>query len=307
MSTIVVPEAKIDQNDKDNELECPYAMLCVEERIAMVEAIKVEKQRRQHARRNRPTLRSTHEGPSLPDRQLRPKANIYLRPVGPADISGFLVSPPCYNLSTARLTIVQEIYNYYVKETVHASELEEQTEAQIRIFIDGIVQSGLPCLVAVSKRNQRKGPQGYVTEKIVGFTYLTDLADTTGMYRFTFELEVYVHPGFLRQGVGKCLLDQMAHTCNTAYVKRGGYEYIAAYEYFKTGHSRTIKTILANAHYEKGDDVEWATNYMGDFGFKRAGRLSQIGHKAGKVVDKVMFQMHTSEVVDPHSIPAVPF
>jgi hypothetical protein len=92
MATLIVPEAKIDQDDEDNELECPYAMLCVKERIAMVEAIKLEKQRRQHARRNRPTPKSTHEGPSLSDRQLRPKANIYLRPVGPSDIPGITVS-----------------------------------------------------------------------------------------------------------------------------------------------------------------------------------------------------------------------
>ena len=101
MPTLVVPEATIDQDDKDNELECPYAMLCVKERIAMVEAIKLEKQRRQHARRNRPTPKSTHGGPSPPDRQLTPKANIYLRPVGPADIPGITVSFPCNRFTTA--------------------------------------------------------------------------------------------------------------------------------------------------------------------------------------------------------------
>ncbi|KAJ4376762.1 hypothetical protein N0V86_006879 [Didymella sp. IMI 355093] len=286
--TLVVPEARIDQDDKDNELESPYAMLCVEERIARIAAIHTERARRQHAKRNRPVIAAKDEGSSAPDRQMRPTANIYLRPVGPADIPG-----------------IMQIYNHYVKDTVHASELEEQTQAQIRVWIDGIVQAGLPCLVAVSKHNQRKAHQGYVTEAIVGFAYLSELADSSGMYRFSFELEVYVHPGWIHKGIGRCLLDQMMYMSNTGYHRRGGYEYISESEYLKNGHSRTIKTILANVHYERGEDVEWATSYLGDFGFKRAGRFSQIGHKAGKVVDKLVFQLHTTEIIDPLSIPVV--
>ncbi|KAF1927207.1 uncharacterized protein M421DRAFT_6397 [Didymella exigua CBS 183.55] len=288
MTTLIVPEARIDQDDRDNELESPFAMLCMEDRIAKILEIRQNRARRQIAKRNRPIPKSTCEGPVLADRQLHPKANMYLRPVQPADIPG-----------------IMEIYNHYVKETVHAAELEEQTEAQIRFWIDGIIQAGLPCLVAVSKRTQRKGPQGYVTGKIVGLTYLTDLADSKGMYRFTFELETYIHPGFIHQGIGRCLLDQMMYICNTSYIKRDGYEWVNEFEYLKNGTSRIVKTILASVHYEKGEDAEWATSYLGDFGFKKAGRLSQIGHKAGKVVDKVIFQLQTSEVINPQSIPII--
>ncbi|KAF3033256.1 hypothetical protein E8E12_003043 [Didymella heteroderae] len=290
MANLVVPEARIDKDDKENELESPYAMLCVEERIAMVEAIQQEKKRRRHARRNRPVFTAKDEGLSAPDRQLKPKANIYLRPVRPADIPGIMT-----------------IYNHYVKDTVHASELEEQTEGQIRVWIDGIVRSGLPCLVAVSKRSQRRGRQGYVMEPIVGFTCLSEFADSSSIFRFSFELETYVHPGYLQQGIGKCLLDQIVFMCNTGYQQRGGYQYAGEYEYLKTGHSRTIKTVVANVHYEKGkeEETEWATSYLGDFGFKKAGRLSQIGHKAGKVISKIIFQMHTTEVIDPLSIPTI--
>jgi hypothetical protein len=99
MKTIAVPEARIDQDDKDNELEPPCAMLCVEQRIARVDAFKEERERKRHARRNRPTPKSTHEGPSPPDRQMRPKSNIYLRPVGPADIPGITVSEPALSTS----------------------------------------------------------------------------------------------------------------------------------------------------------------------------------------------------------------
>ena len=56
-------------------------------------------------------------------------------------------------------------------------------------------------------------------------------------------------------------------------------------------------------HYEQGEDVEWSTNYFGDYGFKRAGRFYEIGHKIGKVVNVVMFQYHTAEKIDPRAVP----
>lgn len=170
------------------------------------------------------------------------------------------------------------------------------------MFVDSIIQSGLPCLVAISKR---KGLQGFVKEPIVGFRYLTELADPNGIYRYSFQLATYVHPDYLQQSIGRCLLDQVVFMCNTGYHQRGGYEYRNESEYLKSGHSRTIKTILANYHYERGygKEAEWMASYLGEYGFKKAGRLSQFGHKAGKVVDKLFFQLQTTEIIDPASIP----
>ena len=205
------------------------------------------------------------------------------------------------------LSFFQTIYNHYVAHTVHAYELEECTEADIRSRIDNIIKADLPFLVAVAKRNQRKGPQGYVSETIVGYVHLEDYVDRSSMYRYTFELNLYVHPGYIRQGIGKCLLDRLMFIANTGYNAKGGYEWINHFEYLKNGKSRVVKTILTNLHYERGDEneVEWATSYLGDFGFKKAGRFAQVGHKEGKVVDKVMFQLQTTEVIDPKSIPMV--
>lgn len=125
------------------------------------------------------------------------------------------------------------------------------------------------------------------------------------MYRYTFELEIYVHPGYIRQGVGQCLLDRMMYMTNTGYNAKGGYDWVNDFEYLKNGKTRVVKTILTTLHYERGEDVEWATSYLGSFGFKKAGRFSQIGHKLDKVVDKVIFQLQTTEVIDPKSIPMV--
>lgn len=205
------------------------------------------------------------------------------------------------------LSSLQAIYNHYVTQTVHASEVYEQPAANILSRIDNIIKAGLPFLVAVAKRNQRKSAQGYVTETIIGYVHLEDYVDQSSMYRYTFELSLYVHPGYIRQGVGKCLLDRMMFLANTGYNAKGGYEWINEFEYLKNGKGRVVKTILTDLHYERGDEKnnEWAISYLGEFGFKKAGRFSQIGHKHGKVVDKIMFQLHTTEVIDPQSIPTV--
>ncbi|XPS75710.1 hypothetical protein M3J09_007781 [Ascochyta lentis] len=288
MDALVVPEARIDANDPENELERLFAMLCINDRLAKIQEIRASEARRREARHNRPISASTKLMSQLPDRRLNPKANIYLRPVQPADVRGIMA-----------------IYNHYVANTVHAQELDECTEANIRCRVDDVVQAGLPCLVAVAKRNQRKGPQAYVSETIVGYVHLEDYVNQSSMYRYTFELNLYVHPGYIRQGVGKCLLDRIMYIANTGYDTRGGYEWINDFEYLKNGKGRVIKTILANVHFERGDEIEWTGKYFGDFGFKKAGRFAQVGYKDGKVVDKVMFQLQTTEVIDPKSIPMV--
>ncbi|KAJ4362663.1 hypothetical protein N0V95_001371 [Ascochyta clinopodiicola] len=288
MNALVIPEARIDVSDPENELESRFAMICANERLEKIQDIRTNEARRREARRNRPIPASTQLVSQLPDRLLHPKANIYLRPVQPADVRGIMA-----------------IYNHYVANTVHAHELDELTEASIRGRIDDIVQAGLPFLVAVAKRNKRKGPQGYVSETIVGYVQLDDYVNLSSMYRYTFELELYVHPGYIHQGVGKCLLDRIMYMANTGYKTRGGYEWVNEFEYLKNGKGRVIKTILASFHFERGEEIDWATQYLGEFGFKKAGRFMQVGYKDGKIVDKAMFQLQTTEVIDPKSIPMV--
>jgi L-amino acid N-acyltransferase YncA len=173
---------------------------------------------------------------------------------------------------------------------------------QIRDWIGDIVKAGLPCFVAVTKRNQRKKPGAApVSETIAGWIHLEPYS-AGPMHRFSSELALYVHPGYIRQGIGKCLLDKLMDYADTSYKKKGGYEYVNNFEYLKTGNMQILKTITVRMHYE-GDDAEWATTYFGDYGFKRAGRYYEIGHKIGKVVNVVMFQYHTSEKIDPRSVP----
>ena len=98
MNGLTVPEARINHNDSNNELESPFAMLCTNERLARINDIKENRKRRDRARQNRLIPAFNPEASQMQDRRLSPKANIYLRPVQPADIRGIMVS--IYSIAT---------------------------------------------------------------------------------------------------------------------------------------------------------------------------------------------------------------
>lgn len=173
--------------------------------------------------------------------------------------------------------------------------------------INNITREGLPYLVAIARGNRPRGPKGFVSEKIIGYINLDDYCGQSTLHRFTFEMELYVHPGFTCQNVAKCLLDRLLEMVNTGYNALGGYEYVNEYDYLKTGPRRVVKTILLNVFHEHKAEKElppW-TKILGKFKFVRCGHVSQIGYKKGQVVDMSMFQHRTTETIDPKSIPTV--
>lgn len=161
-------------------------------------------------------------------------------------------------------------------------------------------------MVAVARGNRPRDGVGYISEKIVGYINLDDYCDRSSMYRFTFEMELFVHPGFTGKGIAKCLLDRLLDFSNTGYNTKGGYEYVNEFEYLKLGPSRVIKTILLNVHHEHSANIQWATDYLSAFKFVRAGHISQVGFKKDQAVDISIYQHHTTETIDPSSIPTVP-
>lgn len=200
---------------------------------------------------------------------------------------------------------MQQIYNHYVESSIDANEFDGRTEAQIRNRINEIVQAGLPFLVAVARGNQPRNHTGYVSEKIVGYINLDDYCDQSSMYRYTFEMELFVHPGFISKGIAKCLLDRLLEMINPNYTARGGYEYINKFEYLKNGPNRVVKTILVNVHHENGKDV-WQQKLLNAFNFVRCGRLQKVGYKLNTVVDISIFCHHTAEEINASGIPTVP-
>jgi L-amino acid N-acyltransferase YncA len=172
--------------------------------------------------------------------------------------------------------------------------------------VDAIVRKGLPYLVAIARSIQPQEPSSYVKEKIVGFAYLDDYHDKSSMYRFTFELELYVHIGYQSQNIGSCLLDKLLEMCNTGYNACGGYEYRNEYDYLKNGPRRIIKTMILKVHKEHGEKDDKTAEFLRHFKFQRSGHISRIGYKHGKEVDVFLYSHTTTETIDSGSRPMAP-
>lgn len=102
------------------------------------------------------------------------------------------------------------------------------------------------------------------------------------MYRFTYELEIYVHHEYLQQGVGSCLFDQLLTMVNPGYLTKGGYDWVRRGEYLEHGCERVVKMVNFSYPHEKTADVEWLGQLLREFGFRRAGHLKGVGFKFGK-------------------------
>lgn len=192
-----------------------------------------------------------------------------------------------YSLDSAcQLTRTQDIYNHYVTESISAPEFRPRGPQHIHDRIRTITDEGLPYIVAIDRKNQHSGGQtfGHVSERIIGFAYIDDFCDKGSMYRFTFELELYVHPAYTRKGIAKCLLDRLLEMVNTGYPARSGYKWLNRGEYLKHGSSRVVKTINMSVPVEQGsEDMKWLKPFLKKFQFREAGYLKTMGYKQNKV------------------------
>jgi L-amino acid N-acyltransferase YncA len=137
--------------------------------------------------------------------------------------------------------------------------------------------------VAVTKRKPKTGRQNWVEDWIVGFASIDDFCDKGSMYRFTFELEMYVHRGWLHKGIATCLMDRLLSTVNTGYHEKGGYVWENYGEYLKGDAERRVKIINASVPHDEGEDMAWMTKFFHKFDFTKKGHLSKMGYKNGKV------------------------
>ncbi|KAI2480052.1 hypothetical protein Ptr902_08233 [Pyrenophora tritici-repentis] len=277
INPLEVPDAKIDFADHDPPLE-EWQLASSEAKVQARKKRMDDKKHRMLARRDRPTASLA---PPAEDRRLRPEANIYIRPVQPGDVRG-----------------IAEIYNWYIDNTIHAVEFDGRTEAQMAQRISDITTAGLPYLVAIDRGNRSRLTNEYVNERIVGFVKLEDYCGQSTLFRYTFDMELFVHPGFVKKGIAKCLMDRILEMVDTSYNARGGYQYINNFDYLKNGPSRVIKTILLNVHHKNGGEsmeTGWQSKFLSAFKFSRSGRLPKVGYKNDKVIDVSIFAHHTRE------------
>ena len=246
--------------------------------------VKREKARRNFLEANEEARRNYVEPPNVHI----PKANIYIRPVQRSDVPQ-----------------ITELYNHYVKFSPVACEIEETTEDNWRGIVRGAHEERLPFLVAVRKstkeannyhvdgsgrgavrprngryQNRRFGP---TQEFIVGFAFAEDHAGVMTAFKYTAEMQCFVHNQWLHQGVGKSLVDRIIAAMDPIYLSRHGTEFLVENKLdYENGGRREIHRIILNIGYYPKDDhaLKWQKDWLAkEWNFEHVGTLPAVGYK----------------------------
>lgn len=88
---LVVPDAQVNPEDLDNHDPRGDILASADHRMKLIHQRKARNQRRTVQKQTRPFKESKPAGPPVEDRRIRPKSNVYFRPVQPTDVEGIAV------------------------------------------------------------------------------------------------------------------------------------------------------------------------------------------------------------------------
>jgi phosphinothricin acetyltransferase len=145
-----------------------------------------------------------------------------------------------------------EIYGHHVLTGAATFEIEAPDAAEMERRRAGVVELGLPYLVAE------------VGGVVAGYAYASRFRPRVG-YRFTVEDSVYIGREFMGRGLGRLLLGRLIAECAAA----GARQMVAV-----IGDSANAPSIKLHE----------------SFGFRRVGVLTQVGWKFERWFDAVLMQ-----------------
>lgn len=285
LDEIEVPEAKLDPKDNDSKSFTQTA-----ESSILEYGIKKMKRHEKHREQHKETRRAAKFLESyVPARnEYSPKVNIYLRPLERRD-----------------LVQVTQIWNWYIMNHLCSPERDRLSVQVITGRYEDIHDALLPFLVAVDRSSNslknQKSPADTPSEHIVGFSFADDFNDRGGMYRYTVELEMYVKPTYLRNGIGRCLMDRMMLILDEQYLDRAGYEFIGSNTEYSSGGRRNIGNIVIHVPYDAKDDSTlcWVRKWLEQWDFMQSGEYREIGLKKRLVVSLAILTRKTGTHIDP--------
>jgi phosphinothricin acetyltransferase len=150
------------------------------------------------------------------------------------------------------LEAIAAIYAHHVRHGTSSFELEPPDEAEIDRRRREVLARGLPYLAAE------------VEGRVAGFAY-AGLYRPRRAYRYTVEDSIYLHPDFVRRGIGRALLGRVIEECAGL------------------GYRQMIAVI--------GDSANAASIGLHEsLGFRTVGVLQAVGYKFDRWVDSVLMQ-----------------
>jgi phosphinothricin acetyltransferase len=154
---------------------------------------------------------------------------------------------------------IAAIYGHHVLNGTASYDVVPPPPEYLRAKIEAVTGAGWPFIVA-----EQDGA-------VIGYAYVTQFRDRDA-YRFTAEDSIYVHPDWMRQGVGAALLDALIDRSVAV-----GF--------------RTIIAVIGGG--ESGSVALHARR-----GFREAGRLHAVGRKHERWIDSVYMQLEMRPAAD---------
>jgi L-amino acid N-acyltransferase YncA len=156
------------------------------------------------------------------------------------------------------IPLIAAIYAHYVLHTSASFEVIPPDAEEFASRRASVLDNGLPHIVAE------------VDGSVRGFAY-AGLYRRRAAYRFTVENSIYIHPTYIRRGIGSRLMTALIRSC-----ERSGYRQMIA---VIGGGQENVNSIALHE----------------SFGFKHAGTLFAAGFKFGRWLDSVLMQRPLGE------------
>ena len=161
--------------------------------------------------------------------------------------------------TAADAAAIAAIYAHHVLHGTASYDVVPPAAEYHRAKIERVIAAGWPFLVA-----QRSSAIG-------GYAYATQFRDRDA-YRFTAEDSIYVHPDWMRQGIGGALLD--------ALIDRS-----VAFGF------RTLIAVIGGAEPS-------SIRLHASRGFREVGRLNGVGRKHDRWLDNVYMQLEMTPALN---------
>ena len=236
----------------------------------------MDRAKRRERRKAREAFNASARAYIPPPNLYVPKINMYLRPATEKDMQQ-----------------VSDIYNHHVNNGPVATDVISTTRddwvARWRLT-EG--QQHLPFVIAVckSKRTSSTSRQKHrhnalPEENIVGFSWAEDYLGMNTTYGGTVELHTYVHPGHLRMGIGKNLVDIILEAVDCGHSFHNGCEFKTEdTESFRMGGIRRPECILINIPFypDKEEALIWQKEWLWThLYFDQVATIPALGKKNG--------------------------